>query len=84
MQREQLAGISFKYPVSTLPCMVTLSRLRHYREQAALTQQELADRAGITRLTVMLLEQGQQQPRPATTRKLARVLKVKPADLMDG
>lgn len=62
--------------------MVKLGRLRYYREQSALTQQELADRAGVTRLTVMLLEQGQQQPRPATTRKLARALKVKPADLI--
>ena len=65
-----------------LSCMVTLSRLRYRREQAALTQQELADRARVTRLTVMLLQRGQQQPRPATTRKLARALKVKPAELM--
>jgi transcriptional regulator with XRE-family HTH domain len=72
----------FKYLASTLSCMVTLSRLRYFREQAALTQQELAERAGLTRLTVMLLEQGQQQPRPATTRKLARALKIRPADLM--
>jgi hypothetical protein len=32
----------------------------------------------------MLLEQGKQQPRPATTRKLARALHVKPVDLMDS
>jgi len=63
--------------------MVTLGNLRYYRELAVLTQQELAERAGVTRLTVMLLEQGKQQPRPATTRKLAKALKVKPADLID-
>jgi transcriptional regulator with XRE-family HTH domain len=62
--------------------MVVLGNLRWYREQEALTQQELAKKAGVTRLTVMLLEQGKQQPRPATTRKLARALGVKPADLM--
>lgn len=62
--------------------MVTLGNLRYYRDLQALTQQELAKRAGVTRLTVMLLEQGKQQPRPATTRKLAKALGVKPADLM--
>jgi transcriptional regulator with XRE-family HTH domain len=65
--------------------MVVLGNLRWYREQEALTQQELAKKAGVTRLTVMLLEQGKQQPRPATTRKLAKALRVKPADLIsDG
>jgi transcriptional regulator with XRE-family HTH domain len=62
--------------------MVTLGNLRYYRELNSLTQQELAEMAGVTRLTVMLLEQGKQQPRPATTRKLAKALKLKPADLM--
>lgn len=74
----------YKYWPSTLSSMVTLGNLRYYRELAALTQQELAERAGITRLTVMLLEQGKQQPRPSTTRKLARALRLKPSELMTG
>lgn len=62
--------------------MVVLGNLRFYREQEALTQEELAQRAGVTRLTVMLLEQGKQRPRPATVRKLAKALRVKPFELM--
>ncbi len=73
---------SRKYQADTLLGMVLLGRLRHYREQAALTQEELADRAGVTRLTVMRLEQGLQEPQAKTTRALARALKVKPSELM--
>jgi transcriptional regulator with XRE-family HTH domain len=46
-----------------------------------MTQDELADKAGLTRVAVTRLEGG-TPARPTTTRKLARVLGVKPADLM--
>ena len=61
--------------------MIKLSRLRAVRERKALTQQELADLAGISRQTVVQIENG-LEPRPTTTRKLARALKVQPAELM--
>ena len=63
--------------------MVNLTHLRAIRERHALTQQELADRAGLNRVTVVRIEAGQHQPFPRTTRKLARALRVKPADLME-
>ncbi len=63
--------------------MVKLTRLRAARERKALTQQELADLAGVNRATVVRAESGQDEPFPRTTRKLAKALGVKPADLME-
>ena len=58
-----------------------LGRLLEHRERAALSQRELAQAAGVTPMTVWRIEQG-KDARPTTARKLARALKVKPADLM--
>jgi transcriptional regulator with XRE-family HTH domain len=63
--------------------MVTLTRLRTVRERVPLTQQELADLAGINRVTLVRIEAGQEEPFPRTIRKLAKALRVNPADLMD-
>jgi transcriptional regulator with XRE-family HTH domain len=56
--------------------------LRRYRTQQALSQEELAEKAGLVRSTVLKLESGRAKPRPSTIRKLAKALGVKPADLM--
>jgi transcriptional regulator with XRE-family HTH domain len=57
-------------------------RLRLERQRQALTQEELAHRAGITRLAVSQLERGLVQPRIPTLRKLADALGIKPASLL--
>lgn len=62
--------------------MLVLKKLRRLRERAALTQAELAAKAGLTRLSIIRIEAG-QPARPTTTRRLARALGVKPNDLMD-
>ena len=62
--------------------MVTLVRLRHVRERKALTQEELAQRAGITRTALSRIEAGAVEPRPTTVRRLAEVLGVEPDALM--
>lgn len=62
--------------------MPKLPSLRRYRELAALTQQELADRAGIARTTLVHLEQQKAGARPTTVRKLAEALKVEPRALL--
>ena len=61
---------------------IKLSRLSAIRERKALTQDELAELAGISRQTVVKIEGG-QEPRPPTIRKLAAALGVDPPDLMD-
>ncbi|HEY8286958.1 MAG TPA: helix-turn-helix transcriptional regulator, partial [Chloroflexota bacterium] len=48
--------------------------LRHYRAAAGLTQEELAERAGLSSRGVGLLEQGSRQPYRDTVRRLADVL----------
>jgi len=60
-----------------------LTRLKGLRERAALTQRELAELAGINRLTIAKLETLEDQPRPATVRKIAVALGVRPAELYE-
>lgn len=61
-----------------------VSEFRRLRQRAVLTQKELADKAGITELSVVKIENGQQQPRPSTIRALARALGVKRTVLLEG
>lgn len=64
--------------------MVKLARLRALRQRKALTQQELAAKAGVTRSTVARVEGGAEQPFPTTIRKLADALGVEPEELGPG
>ena len=59
-------------------------KLRAARNRMALTQRELAQRAGITFSTICRIENGLQRPHPTTVRKLAAVLRVAPEDLLDA
>jgi transcriptional regulator with XRE-family HTH domain len=52
------------------------SRLSELRGKAGLTQQQLAERAGIHKLTVAKLEQGIREPTWATVQMLADALGV--------
>lgn len=58
--------------------------LAYYREQAGLTQEELAARAEIHRTQIGALLNGKQLPRLDTLVKLAGALGIAPADLLDG
>jgi transcriptional regulator with XRE-family HTH domain len=60
--------------------VVLVPRLRQLRDTRALTQEELAERAGVSRDTVMRGERG-LHIRQTSLRKLARVLGVSPATL---
>jgi transcriptional regulator with XRE-family HTH domain len=62
--------------------MPKLTRLRAVRERSALSQKELAERAGVSRGALIQIENGSAEPRPTTVRKLAAALAVKPSDLM--
>ncbi len=63
--------------------MVRVTRLREWRERRALTQRELAAKAGMTVSTVNRIENGLQRPRISTVRKLAEALGVAPEELID-
>jgi transcriptional regulator with XRE-family HTH domain len=63
--------------------MVKLTRLRDVRQRRALTQQQLAERAGVNRVTIARIEGGKDEPFPTTVRKVADALGVEPDDLMD-
>jgi transcriptional regulator with XRE-family HTH domain len=58
-------------------------RLRELRERAALSQEDLAKKAGVARATIADLEADKRPARPSTRRKLAEALGVEPAELMD-
>ncbi len=58
-------------------------RLRKQRTLRALTQAELAERAGVTTATVARIERGEIEPRMTTLRKLAQGLEVDPAELVE-
>jgi predicted ATPase/transcriptional regulator with XRE-family HTH domain len=52
--------------------------LRHHRIAASLTQEELADRAGLSARAIMYLERSSRTPHAPTIRMLARALNLSP------
>ena len=59
-------------------------KLREERRRAALTQRELAERAGVGINTIVRIETGEiSEPRVSTLRKLANALCVETRDLLD-
>ena len=61
---------------------VDVSYLRRLREQAVLSQQQLADKSGVARDTISKLETGQRRAYPTTIQKLAASLGVEPRELV--
>jgi len=55
--------------------------LKDIREKKFLTQEELAQKAGLVVVTINRIEKGRQKPRFRTIRKLAEVLGVEPGDI---
>ncbi|MDP9439019.1 MAG: helix-turn-helix domain-containing protein [Actinomycetota bacterium] len=59
-------------------------KLRVERRRAALTQEELAKRAGVGVATIARIEGGKMdEPRVSTLRKLAKALGIEPRDLLE-
>jgi len=56
--------------------------LRDLRQDAALTQLELAQKAGLSKTTIVNIEAGRISPHPPTVRKIAAALDVEPRVLM--
>jgi transcriptional regulator with XRE-family HTH domain len=61
-----------------------LPRLRLVRQEAVMSQEELAERSGVARDTISKLETGRRGAYPSTIRKLAAGLDVQPRMLMGG
>jgi DNA-binding XRE family transcriptional regulator len=57
-------------------------RLRQLRESAGVTQKKLAEAAGVGRVTLVRIENGEQSPRYETIIALARALDVPPERLV--
>ena len=57
--------------------------LRDLRAERVLSQKELATKAGVSNRTIVDIEAGRVRPHPATLRKLARALGVRPAALAE-
>jgi transcriptional regulator with XRE-family HTH domain len=61
--------------------MAFAENLRRLREERFLSQIELARRAGMAKLTVQRLENGETTPFSRTVRRLAEALGVEPGEL---
>ncbi|MGD8373530.1 MAG: helix-turn-helix transcriptional regulator [Candidatus Woesebacteria bacterium] len=59
-------------------------RLAEIRRSRGLTQEQLAERADITPLSIGFIEQGRRWPRLVTLQKLAKCLSVPVAELFKG
>ena len=57
--------------------------MRRLRQQAVMSQQQLADESGVARDTISKLETGQRRAYPTTIRKLAASLGVEPQKLVE-
>jgi len=60
------------------------ANIKRLREKAGMSQETLADRAGLHRTEVSLLERSGREPRLWTILRLSRALGVTPAQLLNG
>jgi len=58
-------------------------KVRETRKRKLLTQEQLADKAGVGVNTIIRIERNQVEPHSRTIRKLAAALGVAPADLIE-
>jgi len=58
-------------------------KLKETRTRRLLTQEELAERAGVSPSTVVNIERNNAEPQFRTIRKLARALDVDPTSLLE-
>jgi len=58
-----------------------MKTLKELRESKALSQDDLAELAGVSPSTINRIEKGLQVPKWVTRRKLAKALKVDPSEI---
>jgi transcriptional regulator with XRE-family HTH domain len=59
-------------------------KIREYRKDRSLTQDELAELSGVALMTISQYERGKRQPQVAQLQKLATALKINVEQLLDG
>jgi transcriptional regulator with XRE-family HTH domain len=57
-------------------------KLREIRTRRLLTQDELAEKAGVSQSTIANIERDNAEPQFRTIRKLAKALDIEPTDLL--
>lgn len=63
--------------------LINLQELKKHRLEAGLTQEQLAQKSGVSRVTIALLESGKQTvTKSSTIIKLAEALNVEPQDIL--
>jgi transcriptional regulator with XRE-family HTH domain len=65
-----------------MPIVKLAAKLRALRERRGMSQEQLAEAAGLGRSHLARLETARQDPTLTTIEKLAKALKVKPAELL--
>jgi DNA-binding XRE family transcriptional regulator len=55
--------------------------LKEARSKLYMTQQELADKTGLNKMTIIRLETGKNKPKFKTAKLIAKALKMKPEDI---
>jgi transcriptional regulator with XRE-family HTH domain len=66
-----------------MPVVVYIGeRLKKARMRKLLTQEELAEKAGVSPSTIVNIERDQAEPHISTMRKLAKALDVDPTELL--
>ena len=63
--------------------MIVRNRLREFRARYRMTQEELARRVGVTRQTIIAIENGKYLPSLKLAFKLAKAFNVKIEDLFE-
>jgi len=58
-----------------------MMKLKQLRQKRFLTQEELAEMAGLTALSISRWENGKRKPRFKSIRRLAKALKVDPEEI---
>lgn len=61
-----------------------MATLKEMRDEAILTQEELAQVVGVSKMTIYSWERGETSPRPAHIRKLAEVLGRTPQEVREA
>jgi transcriptional regulator with XRE-family HTH domain len=81
IRKEQISATDRR--MATMQAVVYIGdRLRNLRIRRALTQQELAERAGISSNALNRIELNKAEPHMSTLRKLAKALDVDPTELI--